>query len=208
MGSEIYTIGYAGFPDIDEFIKVLKSYGITTLLDARSRPYLAYFEQYAEDNLRNALTKEDLAYIKFEDEFGLEPAGNLDDSDEMPDFELIAETESFQNGISRVRFGLEKGLVPVILGEAMDPMMCHRGLLIGRVLHDLGYKVMHIIPGGLKDHSELEREIIEFARENTDNGNEVQEQLSLIPSDGETHAAVKNEDLLVEGYRLLNRMLY
>ena len=43
MGSVLYTIGYAGFPDIREFIGELKKHGITTLIDIRRKPYQAYF---------------------------------------------------------------------------------------------------------------------------------------------------------------------
>ncbi len=203
MGSEIFTIGYAGFPDIGDFIGELKGHGITTLIDIRRRPYQAYFEQYEENSLRNVLTREDLAYIKFYGDFGMGEI-EYEEEPELPvDFEEVAKTEGFAKGISRLIFGLEKGLVPVLMGEAMDPAMCARGLLIGRALFQMGYTVKHIMPGGIKDHSELEKEIIDFARAERADA----DQLSLLPEDDQETAA-SDGDLLSEGYRRLNRMLF
>ena len=119
------------------------------------------------------------------------------------DFEEVAKTEGFAKGVSRLVFGMEKDLVPVIMGEAMDPAMCARGLLIARALSHMGYTVKHIMPGGIKDHSELEKSIIDFARiERAD-----ADQLSLIPEENKGVPA-SDEDLLSEGYRRLNRMLF
>lgn len=203
MGSVLYTIGYAGYPDIGEFIGELRKNGITTLIDIRRKPYHAYFEQYEENNLRNALTREDLAYIKFYDDFGMGTVEYEEETETPVDFEEVAKTEGFSKGVSRLVFGMEKGLVPVLMGEAMDPAMCPRGLLIARALFQMGYTVKHIMPGGIKDHSELEKEIIDFARTEKADA----DQLSLIPEDIQG-VPESDEDLLSEGYRRLNRMLF
>ncbi len=203
MGSVLYTIGYAGFPDIREFIGELKKHGITTLIDIRRKPYQAYFEQYEESSLRNALTREDLAYIKFYDDFGMGTVEYEEEPETPVDFEEAAKTEGFAKGVSRLVFGMEKGLVPVIMGEAMDPAMCARGLLIARALFQMGYTVMHIVPGGIKDHSKLEKEIIDFARTERADA----DQLSLLPEDDQG-VPESDEDLLSEGYRRLNRMMF
>ena len=203
MGSVLYTIGYAGYPDIGEFIGELRKNGITTLIDIRRKPYHAYFEQYEENNLRNALTREDLAYIKFYDDFGMGTVEYEEETETPVDFEEVAKTEGFSKGVSRLVFGMEKGLVPVLMGEAMDPAMCPRGLLIARALFQMGYTVKHIMPGGIKDHSELEKSIIDFARTERADA----DQLSLIPEEYKGVPA-SDEDLLSEGYRQLNRMMF
>ena len=209
MGSLLYTIGYAGYPDIGGFIAELKEYGITTLIDIRKRPYQAYFEQYEENTLRNALTREDLAYIRFEGNFGMGYDEEDDEEPENPvDYEEIAKTEEFGKGVSRLRYGIEKGLVPVIMGEATDPAMCARGLLIARELSGMGYTVKHILPGGIKDHSELEKDIREFAKKDIGTEWTGEYQLSLISPDDTSASSLSDEELLAEGYRRLSRQLF
>ncbi len=208
MGSLLYTIGYAGYPDISGFIAELKKYGITTLIDIRKRPYQAYFEQYEENNLRNALTRDDLAYIRFEDDFGIDTDEDDDYPENKPDLEEIAKTEGFSKGISRLIFGVEKGLIPVIMGEAADPAMCARGLLIARALSRMGYTVKHILPGGIKDHSELEKDIREFAKKDIGTEWTGEYQLSLISPDDTAASSLSDEELLAEGYRRLSRQLF
>ena len=205
MGSVLFTIGYAGYPDICEFIGELKRNGVTTLIDIRRKPYQAYYEAYEENALRNSLTREDLAYIRFYGDFGL----STDDNPAVsPDFEEIAKTESFGKGISRIRYGIEKGLVPVIMGEAMDPTMCPRGLLIGRVLADMGYTVRHIIPGKMKDQGDIEKEIIAFAKTDIIARSTGAFQMSLISPEENASSSMSDEELLAEGYRQLNRLLF
>lgn len=208
MGSTLYTIGYAGYPELDGFIAELKKYGITTLIDIRRRPYEAYFEQYEENTLRNALTREDLAYIRFEGNFGMGYDEEDDEEPENPvDYEEIAKTEEFGKGVSRLRYGIEKGLVPVIMGEAADPVMCPRGLLIARALNGMGYTVKHLLPGEVKDHSELEKEIRDFARKEINDEKNGEYQMSLIvPADSEV-LSMSEVELLEEGYRRLNRRI-
>ena len=62
---------------------------------------------------------------------------------------------------------------------------------------------MHIVPGGIKDHSKLEKEIIDFARTERADA----DQLSLLPEDDQG-VPESDEDLLSEGYRRLNRMMF
>lgn len=208
MGSVLYTIGYAGFPDIREFIGELKKNGITTLIDIRRKPYQAYYEQYEMNALRNALTREELAYITFYGDFGMGTVEDEEAAETPVDFEEVAKTEDFSKGISRLRYGIEKGLVPVIMGEAMDPILCPRGLLIARALADLGYTVKHILPGEIKDHGEIEKKIIEFAKTELNEKRAIAYQMSLIPSETDSSSAISDEDLLAEGYRQLNRLLF
>lgn len=208
MGSVLYTIGYAGFPDIGDFISELKKNGITTLIDIRIRPYQAYYEQYEENVLRDALTREDLAYIKFYDDFGMGNGESEEETETSVDFEEVASSDGFAKGISRLTYGMEKGLVPVIMGEAMDPAMCPRGLLIARALSGMGYTVRHILPGSLKEHSDIEKEIIEFARTDMRAKQDGAYQISLMQPEESDSALMSDEELLSEGYRRLNRMLF
>lgn len=209
MGALLYTIGYAGYPELDGFIAELKKNGVTTLIDIRRRPYESYYEQYDDNNLRNAMTREDMAYIRFEGNFGMGTDEGDEGEPESPiDFEETAKTEAFGKGIARLRYGMEKGLVPVIMGEAAEPVLCARGLLIARVLHEMGYTVKHIMPGRIKDHAELEEEIRDFAKREIRSEETGEYQLSLIPPAGPGSSLPDSGELLAEGYRRLNRLLF
>ena len=209
MGALLYTIGYAGYPELDGFLAELKKCGVTTLIDIRRRPYETYFEEYEADKLRNTMTREDMAYIRFEGNFGLgTDEGDEEEPEAAVDFEETAKTEAFGKGISRLRYGMEKGLVPVILGEAADPVLCPRGLMIARVLHEMGYTVKHITPGRIKEHAELEKEIRDFARREIRKEETEEYQLSLIPPEDPAAGSTDGGELLAEGYRRLNRLLF
>ena len=51
MAKELFTIGYSGFPDIQDFIDTLKYHGVQILIDVRSSPFSAYYAQYNKDQL-------------------------------------------------------------------------------------------------------------------------------------------------------------
>ena len=50
----IYTIGYTAFP-INEFLDVIKHYGIHCVIDVRSSPFSNYYSDYNKDELENTL---------------------------------------------------------------------------------------------------------------------------------------------------------
>ena len=45
MAKQLFTIGYSGYKEADDFIKELKNHEIQILIDVRSSPYSAYYEQ-------------------------------------------------------------------------------------------------------------------------------------------------------------------
>ena len=60
----------------------------------------------------------------------------------------------FENGIDRVIAGSEKFKIALMCSEK-EPIECHRTLLVGQTLHELGQEVTHIHgDGSLETHSE------------------------------------------------------
>jgi ParB/RepB/Spo0J family partition protein len=59
---DYYTIGYSQ-KSIEQFIRVLQSRGVCTLVDIRHDPVSMYKPDFSKDNLRRALEVEDIAYI-------------------------------------------------------------------------------------------------------------------------------------------------
>ena len=71
MAKELFTIGYSGYPDINDFIRDLKYYGILVLIDVRSVPLAsAYFESYNKDRLSDKLRENGIYYLNYARQFG------------------------------------------------------------------------------------------------------------------------------------------
>lgn len=56
MAKQLFTIGYSGFPDADEFVRELKKYGVQIVIDVRSSPYSAYYSAYNREPLSTKFT--------------------------------------------------------------------------------------------------------------------------------------------------------
>ena len=67
---KVYTIGYSGFPEIDEFIAILQSFKINVLIDVRSSPYSSYYDAYNKENIEATLKKAGIYYRNYAREFG------------------------------------------------------------------------------------------------------------------------------------------
>jgi len=67
-------------------------------------------------------------------------------------YSLIAKAAMFQRGIGRLLSGAERFRLAVLCAEK-EPLVCHRGILISRHLHENGIVVRHILEdGSLEDH--------------------------------------------------------
>ena len=70
MARQLFTIGYAGFPDIEDFLQVLKQHGVQILIDVRSSPFSAYHTCYNKDALSPVLQKNGILYFHYARQFG------------------------------------------------------------------------------------------------------------------------------------------
>jgi len=61
----IYTIGHSTHP-IDEFIHILQAYEIESVIDVRSIPKSRHNPQFNEGELKDALGKANIDYIRLE----------------------------------------------------------------------------------------------------------------------------------------------
>jgi len=65
------------------------------------------------------------------------------DRDEHVLYDKVAATDQFAQGIRRIEDGMKKYRVSMLCSEE-DPAVCHRALLVGRVLRGRGARVEHI----------------------------------------------------------------
>lgn len=151
----LYTIGY-GNTLIETFISLLEVNNIEFICDVRSYPYGGYIPDYSRDKLEETLKKINIQYLFLGKELG----GRFDDPscyiNNQVDYDLVAKTALFKEGIQRIISGTKKFTIALMCAEK-DPINCHRSLLITRHITSRHNKIMHIHHDGkLETHNEFE----------------------------------------------------
>jgi len=148
-GNTLYSIGYATKP-IDTFLAQLEKYGINAVADVRSVPFSKAFHDYHQDALASTLKQHGIHYVYLGQELG--PRSKEDqhyDASGQVQFDRLAESSLYQQGVERLLHGIEKGLCIALMCAEKDPADCHRSLLVGFDLkRRLGLDVAHITHDG------------------------------------------------------------
>jgi hypothetical protein len=128
----IFTIGHSTHP-IDEFISILKHYGIGQLVDVRTVPKSRHVPQFNSDALDVELAKQGFKYVHLKALGGLRHAKK--DSVNMgwrnASFRGYADymaTDEFTKGIDRL-IELAKAKRTAIMCAEAVPWRCHRSLI-------------------------------------------------------------------------------
>ena len=128
----IFTIGHSTHP-IEEFIALLKNYGIDQLVDVRTVPKSRHVPQFNSDALEASLREAGIGYVHLKALGGLRHAKK--DSMNMgwrnASFRGYAdymETEEFAKGIDRL-IEIAKAKRTVIMCAEAVPWRCHRSLV-------------------------------------------------------------------------------
>lgn len=150
----IFTIGHSNHP-WERFLELLRSNKVEVVAEVRSYPYSNYSPQYDRETLRDALAAAGVRYVDLGKELGGRPEGSqfYDESGHVL-YDRLAATETFAGGIRRLEDGMTSYRVAVMCSEE-DPAVCHRALLVGRVLRERGAVVEHIRGDGSIDSREL-----------------------------------------------------
>ena len=190
MASKLYTIGYAGFPDVNDFVRTLKDYGIQILIDVRSSPYSSYFEAYNKDRLSKLLKEHGIYYYNYARQFGARQENRDFYKDGRLDFKTFSQSEQFLDGVRSVE--KSNGVIAFMCAEK-KPSECHRTILVARVFSDRGHDVLHIMPGGetMTQH-DVEKELVDHYFPDREQG-------SLFDEDNRTEA-----DYIEEAYKCKN----
>lgn len=130
----LYSIGYATKP-IDTFISQLNDYQVNVVVDIRSVPYSKVFFDYHKENIIQHLKRHNLRYVYLGDEFG---PRSKDDSHYNEkgqiQFDRLMKSILFQQGVVRLKAGIEKGFTIALMCAEKDPVICHRSQLVGHYL--------------------------------------------------------------------------
>jgi uncharacterized protein (DUF488 family) len=156
----IYTIGH-GNRKSEDFLALLKDFGIEYLIDVRSQPFSKFNPQFNQNHLKFFLERNGLKYVFMGDTIGGRPADpTCYDDDGKVDYEMVNEKDFFLTGIYRLKKAYDKNKQIVMMCSESKPCECHRSKLIGKVLIAENIVLQHIDEKGkLKDQTTVINEL-------------------------------------------------
>lgn len=143
----IYTVGHST-RTIDDFIELIKSYGIEEVIDVRTIAGSKYNPQYNEENLRKSLEENSLTYLHLKELGGLRHP-NKDSINKgwvnksFRGYADYMQTLEFLKAVEQLIVLSNKNKVVIMCAEAV-PWKCHR-TLIGDALTVRKIKVVDIL---------------------------------------------------------------
>ncbi|MBM4077227.1 MAG: DUF488 domain-containing protein [Planctomycetes bacterium] len=155
LDSRLYTIGHSNHTE-EQFLSLLSQHDINVVVDVRSQPYSQYSSHFNRESLQRLIASARRQYLFMGDELGgRPPEEECYDDDGHVLYSTLAQIPRFLHGIDRVEKGIQKYRVALMCSEE-DPVVCHRFLLIARVLVDRGLVPVHIRGDGrLDSHATL-----------------------------------------------------
>lgn len=151
----LFSIGHSNQP-IETFLKLLHQHKLQVLIDVRSSPYSRYVPHFNSASLGPAVQQTGIKYVFMGKKLGGRPDGDeFYDADEHVLYDRMASAPFFLEGIERIK-KIGKKYRAAILCSEENPAVCHRHLLIGRVLRQQGCELIHIRGNGrLQTEEEL-----------------------------------------------------
>ncbi|HVS23096.1 MAG TPA: DUF488 domain-containing protein [Gammaproteobacteria bacterium] len=144
--TDVCTIGHSSHP-FEKFLELLRAHGVTEIADVRSHPVSRFAPQFGAKRLRAALEAAGIAYSFVGQELGARSNDPACIVDGRVDYERLARTPRFAQGLERVVASAERGRVALLCAER-DPFDCHRAILVCRALLERGVDAMHIREDG------------------------------------------------------------
>jgi uncharacterized protein (DUF488 family) len=143
----VYSIGHSNGA-LPAFVALILQSHVETLVDVRSQPYSRYAPQFNLSSLEQAVECAGIRYEHMGRELGGRPVErDFYDAKGHVDYGRVADSPVFRAGIESLLTMAGEARVAVLCSEE-DPESCHRRLLIGRVVHDLGVSMVHIRADG------------------------------------------------------------
>ena len=156
MQPNLFTIGHSNHSE-ETFLGLLRAHLVQVLVDVRSQPYSGYSTHFNYEPLRQAMAAAGIKYLFLGRELGGRPDGDdfYDDEGHVL-YGKVAASDLFQAGIQRLEKGISDYRIAIMCSEE-NPAVCHRQLLVSRVLRKRGVNVLHIRGDG---HLETDEEIV------------------------------------------------
>ncbi|HEX4166126.1 MAG TPA: DUF488 domain-containing protein [Bryobacteraceae bacterium] len=147
MQQTVFTIGHSTHEQ-EHFVKLLSQHGITAVGDVRSKPFSRVNPQFNRNELNNALREHGIKYIFLGKELGARTDDRTCYKDGKVQYDLLARTTLFRNGLARIQDGIEKGFRIALMCAEKEPLECHRTILVSRHLAKAGLQITHIHADG------------------------------------------------------------
>lgn len=135
MSPIIYSIGTSTRP-LQEFISLIKAFGIEVAIDVRSFP-VSRFPHFSRESLEKSLPQEGIQYYYLGKELGGFRKGG---------YEAHRRSELFKKGIKELEMMGEQRKCVFFCSERF-PWRCHRRW-IAEELKERGWEVIHILEEG------------------------------------------------------------
>ena len=163
MVDTVYTIGYSGF-SVNDFVATLKANHISLIVDVRSQPYSQWFSDYNRETLEKTLKQAGIYYRNYAAEFGARQENRSYYSSEgYLDFGKFAKSPQFLQGYKKLVKSMKQNYCFALMCAEKDPFNCHRAILVSRAFHEAGYKVVHLMPKGMKmTQKDVEKRLLEM----------------------------------------------
>lgn len=156
--SAVFTIGHSNH-SLERFLALLAGAGVEMVADVRSQPASRHFPHFGKAALAKALQEAGVSYLFLGRELGGRPTDASLFHDGVADFERMAETARFREGLKRVMADAMWLRLALMCSEK-EPLDCHRCLLVGRALSADGVEVRHILAdGGTVTQKDIEAEL-------------------------------------------------
>lgn len=143
----IYTIGHSTHP-IDDFLGMLRAFGVDTLVDIRTVPKSRHNPQFLQDALKQSLEHARLSYVYLKELGGLR--GKHGESVNLGwrnasfrNYADYMQTPEFVVGLDELMSIAESSPTAIMCAEAV-PWRCHRSL-VGDALLIRGWQVEDIM---------------------------------------------------------------
>ena len=160
MVATVWTVGHSAH-EPQAFVDLLRRHDITAVADVRSEPYSRHVPHFCKEAFVDLLQQRKVAYVFLGRELGARSDDDAVFTDERVDFDKLACTELFRQGLERVRAGAARHRVALVCAEH-DPLHCHRAILVSRHLQGPDTDVVHVHRDGeLESHGCLERRLLD-----------------------------------------------
>jgi uncharacterized protein (DUF488 family) len=139
----LFTVGHSNHTP-EKFLDLLRQHNIEVIVDSRSAPYSRYVPQFNKAALQVLVQQAGLKYLFLGKELGGRPEGaEFYDAEGYVLYFRVAESAPFREGVARLEKGIRQYRVALLCSEE-DPFVCHRRLLVSRVLAQRGVTICHI----------------------------------------------------------------
>ncbi len=157
MQHKVFTLVHKNFKT-DNYISMLETYEIGTIIDLRSIPYAKHitrnFTSVRKKCISHSIQRENILNTNLGKFFTLDllEANHLNDKGIL-DTRAFINSELFQRAILTSLKNLKNTSILFLCSEA-DPLMYNRTLLFSEYFRNYGYEVVHLKLWGIHDQNE------------------------------------------------------